>query len=144
MISNQYSIYIIFTIIHILLDINEEYYIDNIINKNENSNIKKNHLNHNNKNNSNSNNNCVNDEKDKIEVDGKEEQNDEININNIYKNNNNIPFEEFKEIKKGILLYIENNTQNKEKKKLIYLMKINKIDNSFITLKKKEKDKNDF
>ena len=37
------------------------------------------------------------------------------------------------------VLFIENNTQNKEKKKLINLMKLNKIDNSFLTLKKKEK-----
>jgi hypothetical protein len=58
-------------------------------------------------------------------------------INNInYINNQNIPFEEYEKFKKGILLYIENNTQNKYKKKLLNLMKINKIENNFITLKK--------
>jgi hypothetical protein len=66
----------------------------------------------------------------------KNEENDNINYVN---NCNNIPFEDFEKYKKGILLYIENNTQNKFKKKLLNLMKTNKIENNFLTLKKSEK-----
>jgi hypothetical protein len=142
LITNQYSIYIIFTIIQILIEIDEEYYKENIINSTVN--IKKKYVNHNNKNFSSS---SVNDKNENEDIfdDGKdEEKNEEINfINSIHKDNN-IPFEEFEKIKKEVLLFIENNTQNKEKKKLINLMKLNKIDNSFLTTKKKEKVKNEF
>ena len=137
MITNQYSIYIIFTIIQILIEIDEEYYKDKIVNSTVN--IKKNYVNHNNKNFSDS---SIIDKNENIEKfdDGKdEEKNKEINfINNIYKDNI-IPFEEYDKLKKEVLLFIENNTQNKEKKKLIKLMKLNKIENSFLTTKKKEK-----
>ena len=61
---------------------------------------------------------------------------DIINNINYINNYNNIPFEEYENFKKGILLYIENNTQNKYKKKLLHLMKINKMENNFINLKK--------
>ena len=47
LVTNQYSIYIIFTIVQILNDIDEEFFKENIINK-------KNIVNYNNKNNSNS------------------------------------------------------------------------------------------
>ena len=63
-------------------------------------------------------------------------ESDIINSKNYVNNNNIIPLEEFEKFKKGILLYIENNTQNKYKKKLLNLMKLNKIDNKFLTLKK--------
>ena len=80
---------------------------------------------------------------DNIDNDGEDERNDEnnINIKNVYKDDN-ISFEEFEKTKKEILLFIENNTQNKEKKKLINLMKLNKIENTFINLKKKDKKSN--
>jgi hypothetical protein len=137
LITNQYSIYILFTIIQILIEIDEEYYKDNIVNSTVN--IKKNYVNHNNKNFSDS---SIIDKNENIEKfdDGKdEEKNKEINfINNIHKDNI-IPFEEYDKLKKEVLLFIENNTQNKEKKKLIKLMKLNKIENSFLTTKKKEK-----
>ena len=64
------------------------------------------------------------------------EKSDIINNINYINNYNNIPFEEYENFKKGILLYIENNTQNKYKKKLLHLMKINKMENNFINLKK--------
>jgi hypothetical protein len=142
LITNQYSIYIIFTIIQILIEIDEEYYKENIINNTVN--IKKNYVNHNNKNSSNSSVNDKNESEDIFDDGKNEEKNEEINsINSIHKDNN-IPFEEFEKLKKDVLLFIENNTQNKEKKKLINLMKLNKIENSFLTTKKKEKVKNEF
>jgi hypothetical protein len=145
LISNQYSIYIIFTIIQIILDIDEEFFNEKIIN---NQNINKiNNVNHNNKKKSISSgesmeedeekNNESNDDNDNNDDDGKNEKIADINsINNIIYTGNDISFEEFKKIKKEVLLYIDNNTQNKEKKKLINLMKLNKIENTFITLKK--------
>jgi hypothetical protein len=141
LVTNQYSIYIIFTIIQILIDIDEEFYQDQI----KNSQNKKN-VNHNkNSSNSSGDSGSGNEEDEKnnesIDNDGEDEKNDEnnnINIKNVYKDDN-ISFEEFEKIKKEILLFIDNNTQNKEKKKLINLMKLNKIENTFITIKKKEK-----
>ena len=139
LVTNQYSIYIIFTIIQILNDIDDEFFKEHIINK-------KNIVNHNNKNNSKSSGDSENEEGEKnnesVDNDGEDEKNDEnnINIKNVYKDDN-ISFEEFEKTKKEVLSFIENNTQNKEKKKLINLMKLNKIENSFLTLKKKEKTK---
>ena len=69
-----------------------------------------------------------------------EQKNEEKNKSKINKDNK-ISFEEFNDFKKGILLYIEKNTQNKDKKKLINLMKLNKIENNFLTFPKKEKEK---
>jgi hypothetical protein len=66
------------------------------------------------------------------------EESDIINNINYVNNCNIIPFEEFDKLKKGILLYIENNTQNKFKKRLLYLMKLNKIENHIITMKKSD------
>ena len=60
LVTNQYSIYIIFTIIQILNDIDEEFFKENIINK-------KNIVNHNNKNNNNSSGDSENDEDEKIQ-----------------------------------------------------------------------------
>jgi hypothetical protein len=140
LITNQYSIYIIFTIIQILIEIDEEYYKENIINSTVN--IKKKYVNHNNKNFSSSSVNDKNENEDRFDDGKDEEKNEEINfINSIHKDNN-IPFEEFEKLKKEVLLFIENNTQNKEKKKLINLMKLNKIENSFLTTKKR-KSKNE-
>ena len=139
LVTNQYSIYIIFTIIQILNDIDDEFFKEHIINK-------KNIVNHNNKNNNKSSGDSENEEGEKnnesVDNDGEDEKNDEnnINIKNVYKDDN-ISFEEFEKTKKEVLSFIENNTQNKEKKKLINLMKLNKIENSFLTLKKKEKTK---
>ena len=154
LISNQYGIYIIFTLIQILIDIDEDFYNEKIINNDNDSfiNNKKNenHIekdgidsdNNNNSSDSDDNNNInIEDENDKLEkIDFKEEQkNEEGNNHKI-----NMPFDEFVKLKKGIFLYIENYSQNKEKKKLINLMKLNKIENTFLTMPKKEiKNKNE-
>ena len=128
-VSNQYAIYIIFTIIQIVNEVNKEFF-KNFVNKEKFVNY----------------NNSECDESDKEEDEKNIEENentnsineksDIINNNNYINNYNIIPFEEYENFKKGILLYIENNTQNKYKKKLLNLMKINKIENTFITLKK--------
>ena len=129
LVSNQFAIYIIFTIIQILNEVNEDF-LKKIVNNEKYVN----------------NNNDMEDSDDKEDEKNSEEsknynkEKSEENDNINYVNNcNNIPFEEFEKYKKGILLYIENNTQNKFKKKLLNLMKTNKIENNFITLKKSEK-----
>jgi hypothetical protein len=137
LISNQYSIYIIFTIIQILIEIDEEYYKENIVNSNVN--IIKKYVNHNNKNFSTSSVNDINENIDVLDNGKDEEKNEEINSINSMHKDNIIPFEKYEKLKKEVLLFIENNTQNKEKKKLINLMKMNKVENSFLTTKKKEK-----
>ena len=129
LISNQYAIYIIFTIIQILNKVNEDFLKVKI----------------NNEKNGNHNNfdfECEDSDNEEDEKNIEESKNinknesDIINSKNYVNNNNIIPLEEFEKFKKGILLYIENNTQNKYKKKLLNLMKLNKIDNKFLTLKK--------
>ena len=129
-ISNQYAIYIIFTIIQILNEVDQNYFKKIVDNKKDVVNI-----------------NEYEDSDDKEDEKNSEEsknynkeESNNINIDNInYVNNCNIiPFEDYEKYKKGILLYIENNTQNKYKKKLLNLMKLNKIENNFITLKKIE------
>ena len=129
LVSNQFAIYIIFTIIQILNEVNKDF-LKKIVNNEKYVN----------------NNNDMEDSDDKEDEKNSEEsknynkEKSEENDNINYVNNcNNIPFEEFEKYKKGILLYIENNTQNKFKKKLLNLMKTNKIENNFITLKKSEK-----
>ena len=129
LVSNQFAIYIIFTIIQILNEVNKDF-LKKIVNNEKYVN----------------NNNDMEDSDDKEDEKNSEESKNynkekiEENDNINYVNNcNNIPFEEFEKYKKGILLYIENNTQNKFKKKLLNLMKTNKIENNFITLKKSEK-----
>lgn len=129
LVSNQFAIYIIFTIIQILNEVNKDF-LKKIVNNEKYVN----------------NNNDMEDSDDKEDEKNSEEsknynkEKSEENDNINYVNNcNNIPFEEFEKYKKGILLYIENNTQNKFKKKLLNLMKTNKIENNFITLKKAEK-----
>ena len=78
-----------------------------------------------------------NESKDSDIDDGKDEKIVNINsINNIVCTDNDISYEEFEKIKKEVLLFIDNNTQNKEKKKLINLMRLNKIENTFIIIKK--------
>ena len=127
MISNQYAIYIIFTIIQILNEVNMEFF-KNIANKEKYVNFNNNEFA-----------NSDNEEDEKIIEENiiyNKEKSDIINNINYINNYNNIPFEEYENFKKGILLYIENNTQNKYKKKLLHLMKINKIENNFINLKK--------
>ena len=138
LVSSQFAIYIIFTIIQILCEINQDYY-KKIVNQKITDNF------------SNNNNSKINNFDMEDSDDEEDEKNIEENKNHFYKegdnidemsyvnnnnNNNIIPFDEFEKYKKGILLFIENNTQNKYKKKLINLMKINKIENNFITLKK--------
>ena len=129
LVSNQFAIYIIFTIIQILNEVNKDF-LKKIVNNEKYVN----------------NNNDMEDSDDKEDEKNSEEsknynkEKSEENDNINYVNNcNNIPFEDFEKYKKGILLYIENNTQNKFKKKLLNLMKTNKIENNFITLKKSEK-----
>ena len=129
LVSNQFAIYIIFTIIQILNEVNKDF-LKKFVNNEKYVN----------------NNNDMEDSDDKEDEKNSEEsknynkEKSEENDNINYVNNcNNIPFEEFEKYKKGILLYIENNTQNKFKKKLLNLMKTNKIENNFITLKKSEK-----
>ena len=129
LISNQFAIYIIFAIIQILNEANKDFF-NKIMYKEKNVNF---------------NNECEDsddkeDEKNSEESNNcnKEKSDENININYV-NNKNKIPFEDFEKYKKGIFLYIENNTQNKFKKKLINLMKLNKIENNFITLKKIEK-----
>jgi hypothetical protein len=127
LISNQYAIYIIFTIIQILNEVNMEFF-KNIVNKEKYVNFNNNEFA-----------NSDNEEDEKIieeNIIHNKEKSDIINNINYINNYNNIPFEEYENFKKGILLYIENNTQNKYKKKLLHLMKINKIENNFINLKK--------
>ena len=137
LISNQYAIYIIFTIIQILNEINHDSFNEIVINSKKNVNC---------------NSNSDNYEKIGYEMEDIDDDEDEKNseeskskikeeFDNIYEksfvnNSNIIPFDEFEKYKKGILLFIENNTQNKFKKKLINLMKINKIENDFLSLKK--------
>ena len=159
LVSNQYAIYVIFTIIQILIGIDEEYYKEKIINNNNDSLIniknKENHLEKDgiddDSDNSMSDSDNDMDDIDGIEIDEdidtkekknhiEEQKNEEKNKSKINKDNK-ISFEEFNDFKKGILLYIEKNTQNKDKKKLINLMKLNKIENNFLTFPKKEKEK---
>jgi hypothetical protein len=160
LVSNQYAIYVIFTIIQILIGIDEEYYKEKIINNNNDSFInnknKENHLEKDGIDDDDSDSSMSDsdndiDDIDGIEIDGdidtkekknhiEEQKNEEKNKSKISKDNK-ISFEEFNDFKKGILLYIEKNTQNKDKKKLINLMKLNKIENNFLTLPKKEKEK---
>ena len=128
LVSNQYAIYIILTIIQILNEMNETNYKKNINNENYvkyNNNIED-----------------SDDEEDEKNVEESKnyikEESDIINNINYVNNYNIIPFEEFDKLKKGILLYIENNTQNKFKKRLLYLMKLNKIENHIITMKKSD------
>ena len=129
MISNQFAIYIIYTIIQILNEADKDFFIKHV-NKGK-------YVNHNNE--------CEDsddkeDEKNSEESNNsKKEKNDGNNNINYVNNKNIIPFEDFEKYKKGIFLYIENNTQKKFKKKLINLMKLNKIDNDFITLKTNDK-----
>ena len=129
LISNQFAIYIIYTIIQILNEADKDFFIKHV-NKGK-------YVNHNNE--------CEDsddkeDEKNSEESNNsKKEKNDGNNNINYVNNKNIIPFEEFEKYKKGIFLYIENNTQKKFKKKLINLMKLNKIDNDFITLKTNDK-----
>ena len=129
LISNQFAIYIIFAIIQILNEANKDFF-NKIMYKEKNVNY---------------NNECDDsddkeDEKNSEESNNckKEKSDENININYV-NNKNKIPFEDFEKYKKGIFLYIENNTQKKFKKKLINLMKLNKIDNDFITLKTNDK-----
>jgi hypothetical protein len=145
LVNNQYSIYIIFAIIKILLDIDEEFFKGKIANT---QNINKiTNVNHNMKSKSKSKSSGESMEEDEeknnesIEKDDSKNENmeEEINSINIIYKDNDISFEEFEKIRKEVLLFIDNNTQNKEKKKLINLMKLNKIENSFITIKKKSK-----
>ena len=128
LISNQFGLYIIFTIIQILNEVNKDFF-KKIVNNEKFVNYD----------------NDMEDSDDKEDEKNSEEskncnkeKNNENNDINYINNCNIIPFEEFEKYKKGILLYIENNTQNKFKKKLLNLMKINKIPNNFITLKKPE------
>ena len=129
LISNQFAIYIIYAIIQILNEADNDFFIKHV-NKGK-------YVNHNNE--------CEDsddkeDEKNSEESNNsKKEKNDGNNNINYVNNKNIIPFEEFEKYKKGIFLYIENNTQKKFKKKLINLMKLNKIDNNFITLKTNDK-----
>ena len=129
LISNQYAIYIIFAIIQILNEVNEDFFKQSVNNEK--------YVNYNNE--------CEDsdekeDEKNSEESKNhKKEENVDVNNLNYVNNRNNIPFEEFIKYKKGIFLYIENNTQNKFKKKLLNLMKLNKIENNFITLKQTDK-----
>ena len=136
LISNQYAIYIIFTIIQILNEVNHDSFNEIVINSNKIVNFKNND---NCKNNNFEMEDSDDDEDEKNSEENKifeKEEYDNIEEMNYVNNCNNIPFDEFEKYKKGILLFIENNTQNKYKKKLINLMKINKIENDFITLKK--------
>ena len=129
MVSNQFAIYIIFTVIQILNEVNKDF-LKKIVNNEK-------YVNYNNDmEDSDDKEDEKNSEESKNYNKEKSEENDNINYVN---NCNNIPFEEFEKFKKGILLYIENNTQNKFKKKLLNLMKANKIENNFMTLKKSEK-----
>ena len=127
LISNQYAIYIIFAIIQILNEVNKEFF-KNFVHNEKFVKYNNNELTDSDKEEDEKiieDNTCYNKEKSEI-----------INSINYINNHNIIPFEEYEKFKKGILLYIENNTQNKYKKKLLNLMKINKIENNFITLKK--------
>jgi len=129
LVSNQFAIYIIFTIIQILNEVNKDFF-KKIVNNEK-------YVNYNNDmEDSDDKEDEKNSEESKNYNKEKNEENDNINYVN---NCNNIPFEDFEKYKKGILLYIENNTQNKFKKKLLNLMKTNKIENNFLTLKKSEK-----
>ena len=129
LVSNQFAIYIIFTIIQILNEVNKDF-LKKIVNNEK-------YVNYNNDmEDSDDKEDEKNSEESKNYNKEKSEENDNINYVN---NCNNIPFEEFEKYKKGILLYIENNTQNKFKKKLLNLMKTNKIENNFLNLKKSEK-----
>jgi hypothetical protein len=157
LVSNQYAIYVIFTIIQILIGIDEEYYKEKIISNNNDSLINiKNKENHLEKDGIDDDSSMSDSDNDMDDIDGieidedidnkekknhiEEQKNEEKNKSKINKDNK-ISFEEFNDFKKGILLYIEKNTQNKDKKKLINLMKLNKIENNFLTFPKKEKEK---
>jgi hypothetical protein len=157
LVSNQYAIYVIFTIIQILIGIDEEYYKEKIISNNNDSLINiKNKENHLEKDGIDDDSSMSDSDNDMDDIDGieidedidnkekknhiEEQKNEEKNKSKINKDNK-ISFEEFNDFKKGILLYIEKNTQNKDKKKLINLMKLNKVENNFLTVPKKEKEK---
>ena len=126
MIKNKHSIFVIFTVTKLLIELYESAH------KDSNTNLNVNSISDSEKNNS------INiiDNIPKIESESSDSEKNE--------NNNELKDKSYEQeiiqFYKEVSFYINENTPNKEKKKLISLLKLNKIQNYFLILKKK-KDK---
>ena len=127
MIKNKHSIFVIFTVTKLIIELYES------TQKDANTNFNVNSISDPEKDNSNNN---IMDNIPKIES---ESSDSDKNENNCELNNKNCD-QEIIQFYKEVSFFINENTPNKEKKKLINLLKMNKIQNYFLVLKKK-KDK---